>query len=81
MDSGGNLRCSAAAERSIADQSQISSASAAVFQLCNPSFVCCRWAALVAAMRWRLASRPAGERFQHCEHSGAVRVERTSRPR
>jgi hypothetical protein len=36
--------------------------------------------ALAAAIRCRFASRPAGERFQHREHSGAVLVDRTCRP-
>jgi hypothetical protein len=31
-------------------------------------------------MRWRLTSRPAGDRFQHREHSGRVMRDRTSRP-
>lgn len=35
--------------------------------------------ALSLAMRWRFVSRPAGERFQQCEHSGAVILLRTSR--
>ena len=31
-------------------------------------------------MRSRLHARPSGVRFQHCEHNGAVRRDRTIRP-